>query len=1554
MADNSGNGKVGAVLVVGAGIGGMQASLDLAESGFKVYLTDSGPAIGGTMAQLDKTFPTNDCAMCIMSPKLVETGRHLNIDILTMSEVEGIEGSPGDFTVRVRRRARFVDTSKCTGCGDCATACPILRPDEFNALLSTRKAVYKRYPQAIPNAFAIEKRGEAPCRNACPIEQRAMGYVALIREGRFADAYRTIKEDNPFPSVCGRVCNHRCEDACSRNDGGSEPVNIMQLKRFVADWALAHPEDVQKVYASGVQKNPDTSGAGKKVAIVGSGPAGLTAANDLIRKGYSVTVLEALDKPGGMMRVGIPEYRLPYDLVQKEVDDITTLGVELKLNHRVDDIPALRNEFDAVFVAVGAHTGIKLPIPGHDLPQTLVATDFLRQVSLGEISNSQSPVSNKRILVLGGGNVAIDAAMTSVRLGASWVGMTCLESREKMPAHDWEVNDAREEGIEVMPGRTFKEVTRENGHVTGVRTVNVNFRGFIEGRPDFDEILDTESVIPCDVVIFAIGQKPDLSPLVETTGPVVSTVRNRTVAVDKDTLATNVPGIFAGGDAVTGTTFVVDAIAAGHKAARSIDAYLRQGDKETTLERAQGQVGQGERTWQVWPPQLEALERLPEAKLEPIQLQQLMSVKSQAARAIPVKRPADERKRDFAEVEAALTEAQAIEEAKRCLECGICSECLQCAFVCRADAIHHDDRDQIMELKVGAVILTPGLKTVQGDIRPEFGYGVYSNVVTSIEFERMLSASGPFAGVVQRPSDGHHPHKIAFIQCVGSRDITCGQDYCSSVCCMYATKEAIISREHDASIHPTIFYMDIRAFGKGFERYYHRAQDEQGVTYVRSMVSAVKQVPETKNLCVLYTTWEPDGSGKLKAVQHQDEFEMVVLSVGLQPADGTKELAERLGVQLNRFGFAEQLADAPTHTTQPGIFVAGAFAAPKDIPETVIEASCAAANASRLLAPARGTLTRTREYPQERDISHEEPRVGVFVCHCGINIGGVVRVPDVMEYAKTLPNVVYAEQNLYTCSQDTQEKIKQKVLEHGINRVVVASCTPRTHEPLFQDTIRQAGLNPYLFELANIREQDSWVHRGDRDVATSKAKGLVTMAVAKASKLKPLYRQTLDLDHRALVVGGGLAGLTAALSIAEQGYDVHLVEREEQLGGNLRHIHTQLPNFNSQFSNEIDPQALLTNLIGCMSQNPRIHVYLGAAIEDVRGYVGQYTTVVRLKDGRREELGHGAAVVATGADEIKPKEYLYGQHPAVITQRELEGQLQDPKSEIRNPKSVVMIQCVGSRDDEHPYCSRICCTQAIKNALELKKRSPQTQVAVLYRDIRSYGFRELAYRQAREAGVLFLEYSEKQKPVVVDKEIGRQGDKEITQYAIRSTSPLSVKVVVQPEGTQVTLDADLVVLAAGIEPHKDNDVLAKMLKVPLSEDGFYLEAHAKLRPLDFAADGVYLAGLAHSPRFIEETMAQANGAAVRAVTLLSRKQLQSAAIIAAVNERLCSACGICVDVCPYSARVLDEEKGHAKVLEVLCQGCGACVAACPNGASYQRGFEFKQIFGMIDAALVRV
>src|SRR5574341_146775 len=558
---------VGAALVVGAGIAGMQAALDLAESGIKVYLLDRAPAIGGTMAMLDKTFPTNDCAMCIMSPKLVEVGRHLNIELLNYAEVESISGEPGNLMVKVRQHPRYVDLKKCTGCGDCAAVCPISLPDAFNGGLSTRKAIYKLYPQAIPNAFAIEKRGIAPCRDACPIHQRAQGYLALVAEGRFADAYRTILEDNPFPSICGRVCSHRCEDACNRGQFDS-PVNVMGVKRFVADWAW---ENQPKVIG---HQLPTASHAldGKRVAIIGAGPAGLTCARDLVRQGCTVTVFEALSVPGGMMRVGVPAHRLPPEVVEREIKSIIREGVKLKLNHPVEDVEALLNEYDAVFVAIGAHGGVKLPIPGANLHDVLLATEFLRQTSLeGSIKSHQSPViSGKRVLVLGGGNVAVDTAMTAVRLGASWVGMTCLEGRGQMPAHEWELRDAAEEGIHVYPARTFKEVTHdEGGKVTGVRTVNVNFRGFIEGRPDFDEFPETEEIIAADVVIFAIGQRVESNCLKQVNHP-----RGR-VEVDKETLATNVAGIFAGGDAVTGTAFIVDAIAAGHRAARSIEDYLQ-------------------------------------------------------------------------------------------------------------------------------------------------------------------------------------------------------------------------------------------------------------------------------------------------------------------------------------------------------------------------------------------------------------------------------------------------------------------------------------------------------------------------------------------------------------------------------------------------------------------------------------------------------------------------------------------------------------------------------------------------------------------------------------------------------------------------------------------------------------------------------------------------------------------------------------------------------------------------------------------------------------------
>ena len=1598
--------KVGAVLVVGGGIGGMQASLDLANSGFKVYLVESAPAIGGTMAQLDKTFPTNDCAMCILSPKLVEAGRHLNIDILTMSDVEAVRGQAGNFTVTVRQRPRYVDIAKCTGCGDCATACPIALPDQFNANLAKRKATYKLYPQATPNAFAIEKRGTAPCRDACPAGQRAQGYIALVREKRYADAYRVIKEDNPFPAICGSICNHRCEDVCSRGQA-DQPLAIAALKRFVADYVYEQAmkergmSDEERGKASSLVPHTSSpvSTNGQRVAIVGAGPAGLTAAQDLVKLGYSVTVYEALPVAGGMLRVGVPAYRLPRDLVQWEIDDILAQGVELKLNSRVDDVEQLfADGYQAVFLAVGAHVGRKLPIPGADLPQVLLNTDFLREVALqAEVTSDEgrgtrdeekphtsslvphhsydSLITNKRVLVLGGGNVAMDVARTARRLGAAEVHMACLESREKMPAHVWEIAEAEEEDIVLHPARTFKEVTSKDGQVTGVRCVEVNFRGFdANGRPDMDELPGTEHVLPADTVIFAIGQGVD-TKLLSGGAPDLLTKR-RTIAVDEETLQTSRPGLFAGGDAVTGTTFVIDAIAAGHKAAVSIDRYLRGADLKAPR-----------------------LSKLPTVELSAQEIAaELASGKvNRQGRTELRNRPAAERVADFGEVALLLSEEEALAEAQRCLSCGTCSECLECVRACQAKAIDHLMPEKLVDLNVGAIILAPGARPADPTYKGEYGYGRYPNVLTSIEFERMLSASGPWEGHLTRPSDGKEPVKIAFLQCVGSREqgareqrsegaeeqgsrgagetrsrgaeensplppctlapqhlcTSAPQQYCSSVCCMYATKEAVIAKEHAGGVQPTVFYLDMRAFGKDFDKYVERAEKEHGVRFVRCFVSAVKQRQKTKNLAITYLDDASNVAQQGQGQQHTEEFDLVVLSVGLRPTPAAQEMAQRLGVELRPDGYCQTREFAPSATSVPGIFVAGAFRGPKDIPETVVEASAAAAQAAALLAPARGTLTRVKEYPLERDVQSEEERVGVFVCRCGINIAGTVDVPAAAEFAKSLPGVAYVDENLYTCSQDTQAKIRAKVLEHNLNRVVVASCTPRTHEPLFQDTIREAGLNPYLFEMTNIREQDSWVHKGEPEVATEKAKDMIAMAVAKARLRRPIHRQKFDLAHSALVIGGGLSGMTAALNLAEQGFEVYLVEKSDELGGHLRHIYYTLPG--------ADTQALLAETIRRVEINERIHVYTKATVQEVGGYVGKYRSTLLLdRDGQkvRLDLEHGVIIVATGAQKAVPTSYLYGQDGRVVTQHELEAVLatttrSDAQSTLPESASslitqasylippasptVVMIQCVESRDEQHPYCSRICCSQAIKNALKLKEQNPNANVFVLYRDIRTYGFKEEYYLKARQAGVVFLPYAPEHQPVV--------------RAPAGAGGPLEVEVYTPYLGPNLVIPADLLVLSTGLVPNADNEELARILKVPLNADGFFLEAHAKLRPLDFAADGLYLAGLAHSPKFIEDSILQAQGAAVRAATLLAQDRLEAPGIVAYVNERLCSGCGVCTLVCPYDARRLNEEKRISEVIEVLCQGCGACCVACPNGASQQRGFEKKQVLAMIEQAV---
>ena len=726
------------------------------------------------------------------------------------------------------------------------------------------------------------------------------------------------------------------------------------------------------------------------------------------------------------------------------------------------------------------------------------------------------------------------------------------------------------------------------------------------------------------------------------------------------------------------------------------------------------------------------------------------------------------------------------------------------------------------------------------------------------------------------------------------------------------------------------------------------------------MVSMVTEVPGTGNLRVRYAI--PDGHSV------EEEFDLVVLSVGLEPPDGAQALASRLGIDLNEYGFAEPPPFQPGQTTRPGVFVAGSFSEPKDIPETVIEASCAAAQASALLAEGRGSQVKEVIYPPERDVTEEHARIGVFICHCGINIGGVVQVPEVVEYAASLPGVVYAEANLYTCSQDTQQRIQERIGEHRLNRVVVASCTPRTHEPLFQETLRGAGLNPHLFEMANIREQDSWVHRDDSQAATEKAKDLVAMAVAKAQNLRPIPHRTFEVVSHALVIGGGLAGMTAALTIAEQGFGVTLVERQAHLGGNLRHIHTPLPATPNHRRGAVpapslpatpdhrrgavpapsdaptptsDPQTLLHRTIDAVSANPRIAVLTDAEIVNVGGYLGQYHTAVQRADGWQEEIQHGVIVVATGAQQIEPQEYLYGEHPQVVTQRELEDMLAENKGQEAGGKgqeaggslrSVVMIQCVGSRDDEHPYCSRICCGKAVKNALHVKELNPEARVYVLCRDVRVYGLNERHYREAREKGVIFLKYEEDAKPQV-SADNGR----------------LVVRTKDHVLNRELAIDADLVVLSAGIGPNEDNRALSQLLKVPLDADGFFLEAHVKLRPVDFATDGVFVCGLAHYPKDISESIAQARAAASRAATVLSKSEIEVEGKVAHADPARCSGCGECVDVCAYKAIELDPLLRIAVVNEATCKGCGACTATCRAGAMDLKGFRNDQILQAVDA-----
>ncbi|UCG69010.1 MAG: CoB--CoM heterodisulfide reductase iron-sulfur subunit A family protein [Thermoplasmata archaeon] len=853
-------------------------------------------------------------------------------------------------------------------------------------------------------------------------------------------------------------------------------------------------------------------------------------------------------------------------------------------------------------------------------------------------------------------------------------------------------------------------------------------------------------------------------------------------------------------------------------------------------------------------------------------------------------------------------------------------KCRLCEKNCAASAVNFDQKDEELTINAGSIIVATGYDIYSPSLMSEYNYGKFADVISALEFERLMSASGPTEGRIFRPSDDKIPKSITFIQCAGSRDVN-HRPYCSRVCCMYAIKEAMLAKEHESEISDVnILYMDLRTFGKGFEEYYIRARDEEGVNFIRGRVSEILQSEAKKNLIVRFEDTE---SGKIEELK----TDMVILPSALVPSKGTSELAGVLGIELDDNGFIMErdIASDPITTSKDGIFACGCIQGPKDIPDSVSQAQAASAKALEFirerLEPNVVIEETARDEEKEETLPGEQtPRVGVFVCNCGINIGGTVDVKGVAEFAKGLPNVVFADDNLFTCSEGTQQSIQEAIREHDLNRVVVAACTPRTHETLFRKTCSDADLNPYLFDMANIREHCSWVHSHEKGSATSKAKQLVEMAVARAAELTPLTPKIVDIEQQALVIGGGISGIQAALEISRQGIPTHLVERTEKLGGRLLELDIISP------SKRSGKEILKEKLEELKSSEVTIHT--DCEISDIDGFVGNFS-VELSKKGKKSSIEVGAIVLAIGSDVMDPKgRYSYEKHDNVITNLELENLLSDmDPTNCKENKEYVYILCVGAREKEgNTWCSRYCCQVGIKQALELAKVG--NSVAVLYRDIRTFGKNaEEMYKEASEAGVRFVEYTEDRPPVI------GKGGKSVSVYDALLEGELKFR-------------SDYIVLGVPMISPSDAQKFQEMLKIPRGNDGFFMELHPKLAPLQTNMEGVFLCGCAQGPKNLADTMAQASGAASQAIALLSNNRCEVEAAVAHVNSELCWGCGTCIDICEFKAPQpveIEGDKQVSQINEALCKGCGMCAVHCPSGALVPQHFTREQILSMIEA-----